>query len=78
MCVVWFAKTVKEEWHLRRGSGWKIAIILAVLAAAGVFLYFTPFNLGLDLKGGVHVVLEADESGGRGYQRKHGRCTVHY
>jgi preprotein translocase subunit SecD len=25
-------------------------------------LYVTPFNLGLDLKGGVHVVLEADES----------------
>lgn len=47
-----------------RGSGWKIAIILAVLVVAGIFLYITPFNLGLDLKGGVHVVLEADESGG--------------
>ena len=27
-------------------------------------LYRTPFNLGLDLKGGVHVVLEADSSAG--------------
>ena len=29
-----------------------------------MFLYITPFNLGLDLKGGVHVVLEADELAG--------------
>lgn len=49
---------------MRRGSGWKIGIILAVLLVSGVFLYITPFNLGLDLKGGVHVVLEADESAG--------------
>jgi len=47
---------------LRRNSGWKIGIILAVLVVSGVFLYITPFNLGLDLKGGVHVVLEADDS----------------
>jgi len=47
---------------LRRNSGWKIGIILAVLIVSGVFLYITPFNLGLDLKGGVHVVLEADDS----------------
>jgi preprotein translocase subunit SecD len=31
---------------------------------SGIFLYRTPFNLGLDLKGGVHVVLEADSSAG--------------
>lgn len=49
---------------MRHGSGWRIAIILAVLIVSGVFLYITPFNLGLDLKGGVHVVLEADESAG--------------
>lgn len=49
---------------MRRRSGWKIGIILAVLIVSGVFLYITPFNLGLDLKGGVHVVLEADESAG--------------
>lgn len=47
---------------MRRNSGWKIGIILAVLIVSGVFLYITPFNLGLDLKGGVHVVLEADDS----------------
>lgn len=47
---------------MRRNSGWKIGIILAVLVVSGVFLYITPFNLGLDLKGGVHVVLEADDS----------------
>lgn len=52
----------KEESHLRRNSSWRIGIILAVLVVSGVFLYITPFNLGLDLKGGVHVVLEADES----------------
>ncbi|NLJ80312.1 MAG: protein translocase subunit SecD [Firmicutes bacterium] len=49
---------------MRRGSGWKLGAILAVLIAAGVLLFLTPFNLGLDLKGGVHVVLEADESAG--------------
>lgn len=49
---------------MRRRSGWKIGIILALLIVSGVFLYITPFNLGLDLKGGVHVVLEADELAG--------------
>ncbi|HHY09881.1 MAG TPA: protein translocase subunit SecD, partial [Firmicutes bacterium] len=47
---------------MRHASGWRIGIILAVLVVAGVFLYLTPFNLGLDLKGGVHVVLEAEET----------------
>lgn len=50
---------------MRRGSGWKIGIILIVLAIAGGLLYVTPMNLGLDLQGGVHVVLEAqDDNGG--------------
>lgn len=49
---------------MRRSSGWRIGIILAALVIAAVFLYLTPFNLGLDLKGGVHVVLEADQSVG--------------
>ncbi len=44
-----------------RGSGIRIAIILVIVAVAGVLLYFTPMNLGLDLQGGVHVVLEAKD-----------------
>lgn len=47
---------------MRRRDGWRIGIIIATLIVAGVFLYSSPFNLGLDLRGGVHVVLEADES----------------
>ncbi len=47
---------------MRGRNSWRIGLIAAVLIAAGVFLYLSPFNLGLDLKGGVHVVLEADES----------------
>jgi preprotein translocase subunit SecD len=49
---------------LRHRSGWRIALILAIVLVSGIFLYRTPFNLGLDLKGGVHVVLEADSSAG--------------
>lgn len=49
---------------MRHGSGWRIALILAIVLVSGIFLYRTPFNLGLDLKGGVHVVLEADSSAG--------------
>lgn len=45
-----------------RKNRWRIGIILAVLIVSGVFLYTMPFNLGLDLRGGVHVVLEADAS----------------
>ena len=49
---------------MRHRSGWRIALILAIVLVSGIFLYRTPFNLGLDLKGGVHVVLEADSSAG--------------
>lgn len=47
---------------MRHRDGWKLGIILVAVIVSVVFLYVTPFNLGLDLKGGVHVVLEADES----------------
>lgn len=49
---------------MRRGSGWRIGIILVIIAIAGVMLYMTPMNLGLDLQGGVHVLLEAQETDG--------------
>ena len=49
---------------MRHRSGWRIGIILAIVIVSGIVLYLRPFNLGLDLKGGVHVVLEADPSAG--------------
>ena len=48
-----------------------IAIILAIIIALGMLTYFlnkpiiNNLDLGLDLKGGLHVVLEAQESGGQ-------------
>lgn len=40
----------------------RILGILAISAVAGVVLYFYPMQLGLDLQGGVHIVLEARDS----------------
>ena len=47
---------------MRRRYAWRISLILVVLIASVISLYMSPFNLGLDLRGGVNVVLEADES----------------
>lgn len=47
---------------MRRRDAWRIGIIVAILIVAAASLYISPFNLGLDLRGGVNVVLEADES----------------
>jgi len=55
-------QSAKEESHLRRRDAWRIGIIVLVLIASAVSLYISPFTLGLDLRGGVNVVLEADES----------------
>jgi len=40
----------------------RIAVILVILAVTGVVLYRFPMQLGLDLQGGVHIVLEARET----------------
>ncbi|MEN6349049.1 MAG: protein translocase subunit SecD [Syntrophomonas sp.] len=54
---------------MRRNSS--IAIVLAVIIALGVLSYFTykpilhNLDLGLDLRGGLHVVLEAQEKPGQ-------------
>ncbi len=50
---------------MRRGTGWRIGIILAVTVAAALLLTQTPLNLGLDLQGGVHVVLEGQAEDGQ-------------
>lgn len=49
---------------MRQGTAWRIGIILVITLVAGFILLKTPMNLGLDLQGGVHVVLEAQESEG--------------
>ncbi|MFO7310519.1 MAG: protein translocase subunit SecD [Bacillota bacterium] len=45
-----------------RGNIVRIAVILVILAVTGVVLYRFPMQLGLDLQGGVHIVLEARET----------------
>ncbi len=47
---------------MRRGSAWRVGIILVITVVAGILLTQTPMNLGLDLQGGVHVVLEAQDT----------------
>lgn len=49
---------------MQRGSGWRLLGILLVVAAAAAVLYTTPIRWGLDLQGGVQVVLEAQETEG--------------
>ena len=44
---------------MSRGNILRVFGILAIAAIAGVALYFYPMQLGLDLQGGVHIVLEA-------------------
>lgn len=48
---------------LRRGNVWRLVLMLAIVAVAGVMLYSRPMQLGLDLQGGIHAVLEARDTG---------------
>ncbi len=49
---------------MRRGSGIRLGSIVAVAVIAAVILTQMPINLGLDLQGGVHVVMEAQPDEG--------------
>ena len=53
---------------MKNGSrGMILAVILVVLLVGGFFAYrpiAEHLNLGLDLRGGLHVVLQADETKG--------------
>lgn len=44
---------------MRRANVWRLAGVLLVTAVAAVMLWLMPIQLGLDLQGGVHVVLQA-------------------
>lgn len=45
-----------------KGNLWRILGIVVILAITGVILNFNPIELGLDLQGGIHIVLEAEET----------------
>ncbi|NLJ85204.1 MAG: protein translocase subunit SecD [Firmicutes bacterium] len=49
---------------MRRGDSIRLLLLVVIVAVAGVVLYRVPMNLGLDLRGGVHVVMQAQESPG--------------
>lgn len=49
---------------MKRGGSLKIVVLIVVILAVGFFSYgplLGSLNLGLDLQGGVHVVLQAEE-----------------
>lgn len=45
---------------MRKQNRWRLALIVLVLIVAGAFIYFRPIRPGLDLAGGVHVILEVE------------------
>lgn len=47
---------------MRRGSAWRVLLVLIIIGVCAFTLYRDPIALGLDLQGGVHVVLEARET----------------
>jgi len=48
-----------------RHLGWRLVAVLLLLGAAGWMVVTRPARLGLDLRGGTQIVLEADDSPGR-------------
>jgi SecD/SecF fusion protein len=50
---------------LSRHLGWRLVAVLLVLGAAGWLAVTRPARLGLDLRGGTQIVLEAKDSPGR-------------
>lgn len=49
---------------LQGANAIRVLLIAAIAVAAGLVVYMMPMRLGLDLQGGVQVVLEGQETGG--------------
>lgn len=47
---------------MRQANKWRLGGILVLMIVAGLLIYAFPINLGLDLRGGVHVVLEGQDT----------------
>lgn len=50
---------------MRRGTSWRVLATVGVVGLALLALWALPINLGLDLQGGVHVVLQAKPTDGQ-------------
>lgn len=55
---------MRGGFELQRANAWRVLVIAAIAVTAGLVVYFMPVHLGLDLQGGVHVVLEGQPTGG--------------
>jgi SecD/SecF fusion protein len=47
---------------MKRGFGWRVALALLVLAGSAFLVFTQPIRLGLDLRGGTQIVLEAQDT----------------
>jgi SecD/SecF fusion protein len=47
---------------MKRGFGWRVALALIVLAGSAFLVFTQPIQLGLDLRGGTQIVLEAQDT----------------
>jgi SecD/SecF fusion protein len=47
---------------MSRHLGWRLLAVIVLLAAAGALVLLRPARLGLDLRGGTQIVLEASDS----------------
>ncbi|MDP2873647.1 MAG: protein translocase subunit SecD [Bacillota bacterium] len=64
--LLFLANYLTGGFRARRRSTWRLAAVLLAIACLGYYLGFVnpilaQINQGLDLKGGVHVVLEAED-----------------
>ncbi|MGH2720514.1 MAG: protein translocase subunit SecD, partial [Actinomycetota bacterium] len=50
---------------IRRHAVWRLLLVLAAIAAAGALVLTRPPRLGLDLRGGTQIVLEAKDAPGQ-------------
>ncbi|MGH2699901.1 MAG: protein translocase subunit SecD [Actinomycetota bacterium] len=47
---------------MKRGFGWRVVLALLVLGGSAVLVLTQPIRLGLDLRGGTQIVLEAQDT----------------
>ena len=62
---------------MKRNNTLKLVIVLATLIVAGVLLFTMPMQLGLDLQGGVHVVMQAQPHGRYAHHTGHHGAGLH-